>query len=595
MTEQSSRRLVVALVASACALYALLGWSRFGTVHNETFDLAFYTRLAWGLVHVDYWEPMVNAHMYGLHLSPVLIPLGLLGWLTDTASVLIGAQAVALALAAFPLARLGRARWGPAGAVAAAVAWLLYPNLTHVAGYEVHPGAMAALPLAWMAYAIDGGRPRAFALSALGVLLCREDLALTILLASGLFAAWHRAHARVALGVGAAAALYAAFFFLYLHPRYAPPAGSLQLHFGRFGSSLPEVAIHLLTHPGELAAHLAAPRRLAYLPKILGPLLLLPLLRPRWLIPALPLLAINLVSEWPTTTDLDVQYLTPALPFLLAGALDGAARLPAAARRLAPWGLIAGAAGGYALAGGGPLGAGFEPDAHAPDHDTGAAYAVVARVGPTASVQAPYALLPHLAERRTLHRTSTEEAGDDFYVLPIAHRRRFAGDEDLIRTVEEPPVRDWLARDDHALVLAAGDYLLLARGQHPRQGLGARAIVGRADPAQGVALSACLAVLGASIEQDVLRLDLVARGPCPSDLAIRIGVEPRPRRVDLLFGGWLSPVHLARGDRLVSAHRLSGEERAAIAARGLRVGLIRQSGARPEHADPTSVAVSLQD
>ena len=92
---------------------------------------------------------------------------------------------------------------------------------------------------------------------------------------------------------------------------------------------------------------------------------------------------------------------------------------------------------------------------------------------------------------------------------------------------------------------------------------------------------------------DLLLLDLIASAPCPADLALRIGTERRPRRVDLLFGGWLSPVHLRRGDRLVSAHRVAEGLGRDLRSRGLRVGALRQSGARPEHADPVSIEVPL--
>ena len=72
----ATRRVIVALTVSQGVLFALLGIARHVTFHNETFDLAFYTRIAWGLVRNDFWEPLVDAHVYGLHLSPVLVPLG---------------------------------------------------------------------------------------------------------------------------------------------------------------------------------------------------------------------------------------------------------------------------------------------------------------------------------------------------------------------------------------------------------------------------------------------------------------------------------------------------------------------------------------
>lgn len=590
----STRRLVVALAVAQGAVFATLGLARYATFHNETFDLAFYTRIAWGLARNEFWEPMVNAHVYGLHLSPILVPLGALGALFDTASVLVVTQALALALAALPMARIGERHLGPAGALLGATLWLYYPNLGHVAGYEAHPGAMAALPLAWIAWAIDRGDARALALGVLGVLLCREDLALLCILAAAVFALRHPSRRRIAAIAAGISLAWALLFFVVLHPRYAPAQGSLELHFGRFGGSVGEVLVNVITHPQDLFAHLATPARLAYLPKVLAPLLFLPLMRPSWLVPALPIFAINLLSAWPTTTQLDVHYLTPALPFLVAGALEGAGRVATHARVARRAGLVIAAPAAavlvaHALAGGTLLSRDHPAHAFVPDARSAAARAIVDAIPADASVQAPYAFLAHLAERRWLYRASSPEAGADYLVLDVAHRRRYAAREDLLRTVEEPIARDWLARDDHRLVLAAGDFLLLERGAHPRTGRGASAIVGRADPEAGQRIAACLSVLGGRLESDVLVLDLVARDACPSDLAIRIGPERRARRVDLLFGGWLSPRHLRRGDRLESRHRLGPALRARVAAEGLRIGALRQSGARPEHADPVSV------
>lgn len=587
-----TRRAIVALAAAQGTLLALLGWARYSTFHNETFDLAFYTRIAWGLSHLEFWEPMLDAHFYGLHLTPVLLPLGAIGAIFGTPAVLIVAQASALALATFPLARIGARHLGPTGALLAALAWLLYPNLGHVASYEVHPGVMAALPLAWIAYAVDSGSRRAFFWGSIGVLLCREDLALMSGLAAGLFGWTHPGSRRLAAAVAALALLWFLFFALYLHPTHAPANGSLQLHFGRFGNGIGEVALYLLTHPLELGAHLLTPERLAYVPKVVAPLALLPLLRPKWWIPTLPIFGINLISEWPTTTQLDVQYLTPALPFLVAGALEAAAGLEARWTAV-PSVLAVAILSGHAIAGGTPVSLDYPRAAFTPDADTMAARALTELVPADASVQAPYALLPHFAERKRLYRTSSPECNADWYVLDIGHRRAYSGREDLIRTAEEPPVRDWLAREDHRIAFAGGDLLLLERSHHPREGWGARAIVGRAEIDEGRTLTACLALAEASLSHDVLTLRLVARGPCPSDLALRIGVGDRPERVDLIAAGWLSPRHFQAGDLIESRHRVSPAELAAYARNGLRIGAIRQSGARPEHDDPNSIPVSI--
>jgi hypothetical protein len=162
-----------------------------------------------------------------------------------------------------------------------------------------------------------------------------------------------------------------------------------------------------------------------------------------------------------------------------------------------------------------------------------------------------------------------------------------------LRTVEEPVVRDWLAKPNFQVLVATPELLLLERGADPRGGVARRYLVGTASPDVGTPLCGCLAVRSARLRGDDLVLDLVARDACPSDLALRLGVGWRPRRVDLLMDGVVSPAQLRRGDRVRSVHALEPGLRRMLVARGLRLGVLRQSGARPEHGDPMSVPVPL--
>ncbi|MFW6023613.1 MAG: DUF2079 domain-containing protein [Myxococcota bacterium] len=591
------RILVGALAGPVGVAFAALGLARYETFHNRTFDLAMYARMAWGLARGNLWDPVVGGHFFGLHLSPVLAPIGMLGWLFDTARVALVVQAVALAAAAFPLARIGARRFGTWGAFAGAAAFLFHPNIGHVAGYEFHPGTLAVLPLAWGLDALDRRDGGALAWATFGVLLCREDLGLITALMAGWFL-W--AHRKAAPGTkkGAWVALALSFFvlvlfFAVLHPIFAPPAGSMEAHFGKWGGGLARVLVAWMTDPGAVLAHLSTPPRLAYLPMVLGTVAFLPLLAPRWLLFMVPVVGINLMSDFPTTTDLDVHYVTPAVPVLVAGALDGASRLAAWVPRAASLGptlLFGAVVVAHGLAGGTPLSADFDRSQYVRDARTDAARRVVAAIPPHASVQAPDALLPHLAERESVRRGPPPERVTDYVVLDLWHRERFHGEETVLRTREEPNARNWIARPDHAVVLAAGPFVVLERGGTPRRGLGGRFIVGTAPVDAGVPLTSCLAVLGAEhLGSDRVAFDLVARAPCWRDMALRIGTRPRPTRAELPFDGLLSGEHLRRGDRLRSVHTVPG----AADARVVHIGVVRSSGSKAEHGDPYSVAIDL--
>lgn len=611
--SRGARRALWALIVVVGGLFYVLALLRWATFHNETFDLAFYARISWALARFDPNESIVGGHFLGLHISPVLLPLGWLGHLFGQVPVLLLAQSAAVALTAWPLASVGARRFGDAGGLATAIAWLLYPNVSHVATFEMHPGTLAVLPIAWALDAVDRGSTRGLVLATLGVIACREDLAMVTAMI-GLLAVWRarpwgdapswRGLARAGWWVAGTSVAYVLLFALVIHPAFAPEQGSMELHFGRWGTSAASAAGYLLTHPGELIAHLAQPNRLLYLPKILAPLALLPLLAPRWLLAAAPVLAINLVSVFPTTTWIDSHYLTPAVPVLIVGAVEGAEVLlrrlrSAASDRAGRWILLVPVVISHLIAGGTPASAWFvfhSWRAFVPDGRTDAARAVVARIPPDASVQGPDELLPHLAERRVVHRGPPPERQDGYVVLRLDHRRRLAHDEDVLRVSEEPLARNWLSKPDHGVLVAEMPYVLLRRGLEPRAGVAGRYFAGMADPEAGVGVTRCLAVLSAQRRDGGVELALVVREACPADLAVRIGAGSvwRPGRVDLLFDGLLSPAHLRRGDRVWSFHRLYPSEQAEVLESGLRIGALRSSGARVEPDDPTAVTIEVR-
>lgn len=585
-----------------CVLLSL-SVGRYVTFHNETFDLAFYARIAWGLARGDLLEPVVGSHVAGLHLSWVLIPLGWLGAIVGTVPVLLVAQAAAVGLAAWPMARIAARRFGDGAAWMGALVWLLHPNLSHVVAYEFHPGTLAVLPLAWALDAVDRRDARALWLSTLGVLICREDLALMTAMIGALgLGARRRGEApffRASAWVVCGSLAYIALFALVIHPAFAPPTGSMQAHFGKWGDTVGEAAVAMMRDPGGVIAHLSLPRRLLYLPKMLAIFALLPVFAPRWLLVALPIFAINLLSDFPTTTGVDSHYATPALVALAVAAIDGAAWLKervgwlGGARTLGV--VVCGVCLAEILAGATPASLACPRASFAEDARARAARQIVAAIGEDVSVQAPDAFLPHLAERRTFHRAPPPERATRFVVLDSWQRGRYEHQEELLRTDEEPITRMWLAMTDHALVEAAGTFLLFERGKTPREGIGMRAVTeGAREAADAQRLTACLSIEGARIESEALIVTLFAHGPCDSDLALRIGTDYRPRRVDLIAGGLLSPSHLRAGDRVESRHALRGVERGAFVEDGLRIGVLRSSGARPVPSDPMTVAVSVR-
>src|SRR5690606_8659193 len=152
--------------------------------------------------------------------------------------------------------------------------------------------------------------------------------------------------------------------------------------------------------------------------------------RPKFWLFTLPVLAMNLMSQFPDTQALDSHYLTPALPGLCAAAIAALPRTgPAYGRRA-----LLGAAGLCLVAthfawGGTPLSLDFPWRAFAWEARSSDARAALAQIPDGASVQAPYALLPHLAERPVLARPPPPERNSEWLVLDVGYRARYLGNE----------------------------------------------------------------------------------------------------------------------------------------------------------------------
>lgn len=565
-----------------------------------------YARMAWGYAHVNLWDPFVSAWFWGVHLSPIMLPLGVLGAVFDVVPVLLTTQALVVSLCASPLSKLAVERFGPWAGPVTALIWLLHPNLGHVATDEFHPGTLAVLPLTWAAYALDRRDHRLLKWSVIGILACREDLALVAALIGVLAMRTHESDlTRTGRKIAVISIAYFAVFSLVLLPIFGPQNGSLSLHFGKWGDSLPQVAWHLLSHPADLLTHISAPHRAWYIPTLVLTVgVIFPWLQPKWLLLATPLIAINLLSEFPGVTRLDSHYLTPALPFIVVAAIDGAHALGKRFDRSGNSWLRKGAGlmvvlgftmVAHIASGGMPWSLDYNARDFREDARSLHAKEAVALVPAGVGVQAPDALLSHLAERDRVHRGPPPDMTTKFVILDIAYRRQYAPDGTVLRTAQDPNTRAWLARPRYALMLANPDFAVLEQGRDPRHGpLAARYVLQRNAPKSGAMLTQCLFAVDATLKARTLNLRLWAQSECPSDLALRIGHQNKPRRIELPFDGLFSPAHLRHGDIVKSTHSLTTLEAQLIRRHGLRIGAIRSSGARPEPSDPDAIAVPVR-
>ena len=592
------------------ALLAGLALTRWRSYHNETFDLAFYARIVWGAGHWDLHNPLVGTDLWGLHASLVLLPLGLLGRFVAVVPMLLVVQAACVAAASIPLARIAWRRVGHAWAPWAAMAvWFLFPTVGSIASYEFHPSSLALLPLCLALDFFDQRRVRAGFYALLGAAACREDVALACGLV-GLVVALRREHRRAGLAMFA---LFTAWFALWLFvvaPRHLPPRGSLQLHYGHLGSSPTEILGSLLRHPLAALKTFATPARALYVPRLLVPVAFTALLRPKWLLPALVPVGINLLSQFPTAVQIHSHYSTLAVPFVVVAALHGVAQLMAqGALHAERYGLVAlcaalaGSAHMQRRAGYLPLlGGRFDVAQHRADRRRPSLDALVSRLPPDASVSAPDFLLPHLAERRRIFREPPPPRPVDYRVLSAEHRLRYPGSQTLWRSEEEPALRGALFWRRYGVYEVFGDFVVMREGWPVRAYARGRYVEFDTDlrtHAAHVDLGEDIAVAGWGVTplRDGARVVLLlkVKRAWPFDLGFELGWGPMAPHLDredpaqtwafLPFDGvFMAP--FCRVGEVVRTEVVVPARAEALAAHGLWFGARRIDGSRLEAASP---------
>ncbi|MGH3081433.1 MAG: DUF2079 domain-containing protein [Gaiellaceae bacterium] len=361
------------------------------------FDLGNMVQAVWSTAHgrpLDVTEldgDQINR--LGAHVDPVLAAFAPLWWLWPSPTMLVVAQAVGVALGALPVFWLARKHLGSEWlAVLFAFAYLLYAPVQWLALDEFHAVALACPLLLYAIWYLDEGRlPAALPFLALAA-LTKEEVPLVVA-GLGVWFAIARGRRVAGAAIAVVGIALSALFLAVVMPYFRD--GDSPAFYDRYdavGGSPAGIVKTAFTDPSVLFHALTEGRDLTYLFQLALPLAGLFLAAPLLLLAALPELAANLLSETATQTSIEFHYTAPIAPFLVAGAVFAAARLP----RLALVVPAAAMVGAVAL---GPLWAGELVPKRRSAHDSVAARAVDL-VPDGAAVSSTNGLGAHLSARR---------------------------------------------------------------------------------------------------------------------------------------------------------------------------------------------------
>ncbi|MCS6801394.1 MAG: DUF2079 domain-containing protein [Chloroflexota bacterium] len=461
--------LLAVMVVAFVVFFAALSVHRhltFGTAGN---DLGNMDQAVWNTSQGRWFESTNwrgGTNRLGAHVEPILIPIAALYWIAPTPLTLLVLQAAVVGLGAIPLFWLARRRLGSGwAALPFAGAYLMFPALQAAVLYEFHPLTLTA---PFFALAVAGLLERKTALFVAGTVLavaCKEDMPL-VAIGMGLYAIvfqrrWWLGGATVAL-----ATLWFLFVNLLVIPSFNPSGASPYLpRYRDLGSSVPEIIFTMIFQPWRALPLVADGDPAGYLLALLLPVAFLALLAPEVALLGLPPLAENLVSNSPLQKLPEINhYPAPIVPFMVAAAIVGAARLVRWGARFG-WRspALVGVAAltllftlGYSrVRGFTPLAWDFEVKPAVPHYEV--ARRILRLVPPDASVSATPQLNPHLTQRRQVV-VYPRNLDSDVVILDTWPGNVPMVVEDQYQTVRQ------LLRSGYGLVAAEDGILLLQRG-----------------------------------------------------------------------------------------------------------------------------------
>jgi uncharacterized membrane protein len=397
-------------------LWTCGSYARWANYEYRTFDLAFYVQGLWQFLHGRFAVSVEHVPLMGNHVEPIVFLIAPLFAIFRHPMTFVVVQNVALATmgpVGFDIAK--RLGFGVKESCLLAAALLVAPATGYVALHEFHPEALSA-PLLLLMF-------RARLLQSLtqhwvwfiAVLGCKENMAPLLVAYCAVHAVTDRKRGLAEVRAWYLWPMGLAFLWLALCTSLITPAlnaGSVDYIalYDQLGSSASDILLNAIREPRRIAQALIRSLSQGNLVwGLLFPFLCLPLLGPRWLLIAAPILLQHLLSWRSSEWMIYFHYGAPLLPLFWMAAVEGAASfdrkqlLPPSVGRAVPLLLVLATLIAQIVLGPTALLASTTANWFTQKERRARQNAIVAEIPPAASVIAPLPYLSHLAMREKLY------------------------------------------------------------------------------------------------------------------------------------------------------------------------------------------------
>ena len=309
---------------------------RYETFKATAFDLGNMDQVIWNTLHgrlfqftnqaIDWYGPPTRL---AIHFEPIILPLSLLYSFGADPRILLVFQTLALAAGSLPVFLLTRKlipQW-PLLAPLMATAYLLAPSLIGLNIFDFHPVALATPLLLYALLALEYNHYTWFLVACVLAASTKEDVPLAIAML-GILVIWRYKLPRLGLTLLIGGALWSLIAFKVIIPHFYPgvQANNFWYRYEELGSSPGAAILNLFVRPWVFFSLFFTLDRLYYLFSLVRSGGFFALLAPEWLLPALPSLAVNLLSTDPLLYSGAYHYNAAIIPFVMIAAIHGTRR-----------------------------------------------------------------------------------------------------------------------------------------------------------------------------------------------------------------------------------------------------------------------------
>ena len=408
------------IVTALAGLFFLIctwtSYARWANFQYRSFDLAYYVQAIWQLIHGRLDVSVENVPLLGNHVEPIVFLFAPLFAVFRHPMLFVAVQNAALAtmpLVGYNIAK----RLGLDGkrACLLSAALLLAPATGYIAIHEFHPEALVApffllMLQAWVAKSISRHW-----LWFVAVLACKENMAPLLVVYCTTLCVAERSRGLAVLRRWFLWPMGLALIWFVLCAYVITPAlnsGNIDYValYDQLGTSPENILINAIARPqliGRALLQSLTHGNLVW--GLLLPFLCLPLLRPRWIVIAAPILLQHLLSWRSSEWMIYFHYAAPLLPLFWIASVEAIAasdqrkHVPSFVTRAAAWLVIIGCVVAQIWIGPVSRIVTTTADWFEAGQDRARKNAFLAQIPPASSVVAPLPYLSHLAMREKLY------------------------------------------------------------------------------------------------------------------------------------------------------------------------------------------------